>query len=354
MAKKLPIKPANPERICCGCDRCCPAGQLMCGKPGRPSIRDRTGRWRTAQRPKPADHKQAEVMTAWRVRPGAACLEWRVFSGDHFPVTLALSGMTLNELQGRLHDYDDFGEAVNDKDYAAVYTFIEPDYGNDLPPSAEDFTCGNSQHPLDDVTRGEKLIKDVYEKIRNSPLWDKSLLLVTCDEHGGFYDHVPPPPGIVPGDGVADEDNVHHHFRFDQLGVRVPALVISPLIERGTLDGTVYDHASLLATVEALFGLKPLTARDADAGNLLKLLTRATPRTDAPTQLAPAAVSGFTCDDDPAAGAKHFVHKVARLLRDRRMSAAPVRRRWRLFLGRPARVRWEAEAVSLYRTGPAR
>lgn len=228
-----------------------------------------------------------------------ACLEWRVFAGDSFPVTLALSGMTLNELEGRIHDFDEFAEAVNDKDFSTAYTFIEPNYGNDLPPSAEDFTCGDSQHPLDDITRGERLIKSVYETIRNSPHWNESLLLVTYDEHGGFYDHVRPPAVTAPGDGVSDEDNVFHQFRFDQLGVRVPAVVISPLIDKNVVDGTVYDHSSLLATIEAIFGLLPLTNRDRTASSLMKLLTRSSPRTDAPTALGPAAVSGFTCDDDP-------------------------------------------------------
>ena len=232
-----------------------------------------------------------------------ACIEWRVFAGDSFPVTLALSGMTLNELEGRIHDYDEFAEADNEADYSAAYTFIEPNYGNDLPPTAEDFTCGNSQHPLDDITRGERLIKNVYETIRNSPHWNESLLLVTYDEHGGFYDHVQPPAVTPPGDGASDEDNVFNHFTFDRLGVRVPAVVISPFIERNMVDGTTYDHSSLLATVEALFGLKALTDRDAAASNLMKLLTRTTPRGDAPAQLGAAAVSGFTCDDDPAAGA---------------------------------------------------
>jgi phospholipase C len=212
-----------------------------------------------------------------------------------------LSGMTLNELQGRIHDFDDFAEAVNDKDFSTAYTFIEPNYGNDLPPTAEDFTCGNSQHPLDDITRGERLIKTVYETIRNSPHWNESLLLVTYDEHGGFYDHVKPPPATPPGDGVSDEDNVFNDFRFDQLGVRVPAIVISPFIEKNVIDGTVYDHSSLLATVETIFGLRSLTARDAAAANLMKLLTRSTPRADAPALLGQPAVSGFVCEDDARA-----------------------------------------------------
>jgi phospholipase C len=232
-----------------------------------------------------------------------ACVEWRIFAGDSFPQVLALSGMTINELEGRVHDYDDFAEAVNDKDFSTSYVFIEPDYGNDLPPSAEDYTCGNSQHPVDDVTRGERLIKDVYETIRNSPHWNSSVLLVTYDEHGGFFDHVPPPgaaEGVVsPGDGIADEDNNHHDFTFMQLGLRVPAIVISPLIPKGTVDNTRYDHTSLLATLESFFRLKPLTNRDAGANTLNHLFSLASPRTDAPTTLTNPAPTDFACDDDP-------------------------------------------------------
>ena len=229
-----------------------------------------------------------------------ACLDWRVFAGDSFPVTLALSGMTIAELEGRIHDFDDFANAVNDADFSTSYVFIEPDYGADLgkPFDAGDFTCGNSQHPLDDVTRGERLIKTVYETIRNSPHWNNSLLLVTYDEHGGFYDHVPPPDAVPPGDPISDEDNNHHSFLFNQLGVRVPAVVISPLIPANLIDGTAYDHTSLLATVEQIFGLKPLTNRDANANTLNHLLSLASPRTNAPTQLPDPAVSGFHCDDD--------------------------------------------------------
>lgn len=188
---------------------------------------------------------------------------------------------------------------MNDPDFSTGYVFIEPNYGNDLPPSTEDFTCGDSQHPLDDVSRGEPLIKQVYETIRNSPHWNSSLLLVTYDEHGGFYDHVAPPAAIAPGDSISDEDNNHHNFTFTQLGVRVPAVVISPLIPGRMIDHTVYDHTSLLATVEQMFGLKPLTNRDAAANNLTHLVSLSSPRTDTPTMLPEPAVSGFHCDDDP-------------------------------------------------------
>jgi hypothetical protein len=230
-----------------------------------------------------------------------ACLPWRVYAGDSFPVTLAISGMTTNELQGRICDFDDFAEDVVNPAYAPVYTFIEPNYGNDLPPTAEDFTCGNSQHPLDDVTRGERLIKEVYEAIRSSPNWNRSLLLVTYDEHGGFYDHVAPPAAPPPGDPISDPDNNHHKFDFGRLGVRVPAIVVSPLIPRGIVDGTTYDHTALLATLEELFGLRALTGRDRSASTLTHLLSLDTARTDSLVKLPEPAKSDFECDDDARA-----------------------------------------------------
>lgn len=115
---------------------------------------------------------------------------------------------------------------------------------------------------------------------------------------GGFYDHVAPPATVSSGDIVIDKDNNHHNFSFTQLGVRVPAIVISPLIPRNMIDHTIYDHTSLLATVEALFGLKPLTKRDAAAQSLTRLISLNIPRIDAPLTLPEPAVSGFHCNDD--------------------------------------------------------
>jgi phospholipase C len=160
------------------------------------------------------------------------------------------------------------------------------------------FKCGNSQHPLDDVTRGEKLVKDVYEAIRSSPVWPTSLLVITYDEHGGFYDHVVPPPAVGPGDRF-DPANCRHDFRFDQLGVRVPAVIVSPHVPRGVIDHTVYDHTSLLATVEHLYGLEPLTKRDAAAARFDHLFSAPAARDDAPMLLPDPAVSGIReCEDE--------------------------------------------------------
>ncbi|MDQ3822913.1 MAG: hypothetical protein M3321_06705 [Actinomycetota bacterium] len=229
------------------------------------------------------------------------CIEWRIFEGDEFPVAFLLSGMNLNALQGRFDDFEEFADELSATTFGPKFVFIEPKYGrHDFAATGPgDFTCGNSMHPLDDVTRGERLIKDVYEAIRNSPHWEKSLLIITFDEHGGFYDHVPPGGAVPPGDAVT-QAYVHHHFRFDHLGPRVPALVISPHVRRGVIDHTEFDHTSIIATVERLFGIKSLTKRDAAANDVLHLLALDTPRTDTPTSLPDPARNpqSLGCDDE--------------------------------------------------------
>lgn len=227
------------------------------------------------------------------------CISWEIFEGDEFPVVFSLRGMNLNALQGRFTDFDEFEEHVSKIGYDKKFIFIEPKYGKHefsaLGPG--DFTCGNSMHPLDDVTRGERLIKKTYEVIRNSPHWEKSVLLIVFDEHGGFYDHEPPGVAVPPGDLVS-QGMSHNNFAFDRLGVRVPAIVVSPLIKKNVIDHTVYDHASLLATLERLLGIKNLTERDKAANDFLHLFSLATARTDTPARLPDVADSGFDCEDE--------------------------------------------------------
>ncbi len=216
-------------------------------------------------------------------------IKWRLYAGDNFPVVAALKGIQLTDI----HDYHKFLHDVAQPDYSVSYTFLEPDYGNTL----SDYKCGTSQHPLDDVTRGEALIKCTYEAIRNSPVWNSSLLIITWDEHGGFYDHVAPPAAVAPGDtGISDKMN-QYQFTFKQCGPRVPAIVISPLIPRNLIDHRVYDHASIPATLEACFGLEPMTQRDAHANNLMPLVSLSSPRSNAPKVLPAPANSGIGgCD----------------------------------------------------------
>jgi len=183
--------------------------------------------------------------------------------------------------------------------YDYAYTFIEPNFGKSFfapqpPYKGPTYRGGSSQHPEDDPSGGEGLIKAVYEAIRNSPVWNQSLLVIVYDEHGGFYDSVKPCTAIPPGDGIPEGQPAHNAggFDFTKYGVRVPAVIVSPLIPRCTVDHTLYDHTSILATVERLFGFGSLTERDANAQDVRHLLTNSVPRQDCPSTLvspAPAA-----------------------------------------------------------------
>jgi hypothetical protein len=103
------------------------------------------------------------------------------------------------------------------------------------------------------VFRGDKLIRDVYNALRaNDELWERSLLVITYDEHGGFYDHVEP-PSATPPDNRTDQSG----FKFDKLGVRVPAVLVSPWLDKGLIHDT-FDHTSVLKFVVEKWGLTNL------------------------------------------------------------------------------------------------
>jgi phospholipase C len=203
----------------------------------------------------------------------------RLYAGDAFPMVAALKGIGLVDIRR----FDSFAGDLQQSEFPYNYVFIEPAYD-----VLRDYQGGNSQHPLGDVRRGEALIKQVYEAIRNSPHWTSSVLIVTWDEHGGFYDHAAPPPAPAPGDTAPGSPYNPSGFTFEQYGARVPALVISPWIAKNTIDHRVYDHASIPKIVETLFGLPRMTARDLQANNPGALLALAAPRTDTPAAL-PAA-----------------------------------------------------------------
>jgi len=208
-----------------------------------------------------------------------------------------------------------------------TYSFIEPNHRPpvhtlDHEPIAGAPDVSDSQHPGNnlvandaydtftsdkptDFGRAEQLIATVYEALRANPaLFAKTLLLVTYDEHGGLYDHVPPPTDAVPpGDLKSTATSLMHllyrrksqSFDFKTLGPRVPAIVISPLVEAGAICADVFDHASVPATLRQLFApdQAPLTPRDAAARPFTTLVTRSEPRLDLPdlsahTMAAPA------------------------------------------------------------------
>lgn len=211
-------------------------------------------------------------------------IPWRVYHGDALPQTLALKGMKDDFLLGdRFRDFECFEKDLNSNETFPNYVFIEPNHGNSLEgDTTKGSSEGNSQHPVGSVADGELLIKRVYEAIRKSPKWEKCCLLITYDEHGGFYDHVAPPSATPPGDGTKYNKK---NFDFSRYGVRVPAVIISPFIREGTVDKNIHDHASLARTLGMRFGFEPLAARDAPGSTSLSfadLFLLDTPRTDLP------------------------------------------------------------------------
>lgn len=160
------------------------------------------------------------------------------------------------------------------------YSFLEPRFfidHSDLHPQV-----GKKILETSSVLAGEIMIKDVYEAIRKSPKWEKTLLIITFDEHGGCYDHVSPPAAIPP-----EPDNPNHQmgFQFDRLGIRVPTIMISPYIKKGSIVSDVHDHTSILKMIEDRWELDPLTERDKHATDFSKILSLDSPRRDCPMEI---------------------------------------------------------------------
>jgi phospholipase C len=225
----------------------------------------------------------AEIVE-WELGPGYSFLDntifdnlrlkdvpFAIYGGDFFPMVSALRG--INPLTDVRQFNGQFATDLQNPSYPFSYIFIEPRYD-----VLFDYRSGNSQHPLNDVRAGELLLKTTYETIRNSPHWESSLLIVTWDENGGFFDHAIPPAAMPPGDSWQDSKYNQNGFLFDRYGPRVPAVVISPLIPHNVIDHRLYDHTSVLATIEHRFGIVGMTNRDRSATPLLPLVQLSAPR----------------------------------------------------------------------------
>lgn len=158
------------------------------------------------------------------------------------------------------------GKEKNFPDFA----FIEPRYVGFSP---------NDDHPPHDPFNGQRLIARVYNALRaNAALWKTTMLVVLYDEHGGFADHVSPPAAVPP-------DDHQEEYTFDRLGVRVPAVLVSPWLTRQVADAPC-DHTSLLRSLTEKWGLGPMGARTAQATDVFAQLQRAPAlRTDTPKKI---------------------------------------------------------------------
>lgn len=191
-------------------------------------------------------------------------VHWKVYFHD-IPQTTVLVQQRQPHNAARYFYIDEFfADARGPEKEFPQFSLIEPDYMG-LEQSDD--------HPPHDVMRAEKLIADVYNAIReNDPLWKSTLLIVFYDEHGGFFDHVEPPPAIPPDDN-------HAECTFDRLGVRVPAILISPWVDQ-RVESTQFDHTSVLKYLTDKWQLAPLGRRTAAANSIGVAITRPTARDD--------------------------------------------------------------------------
>lgn len=224
-----------------------------------------------------------------------AGIHWKIYH-DGLPQSIVLARLLPAYLSGRGYDpiQTFFTQAKGDADSFPEYAFIEPKY---FSPNE------NDQHPPSHVLQGDALIAQVYNALReNEALWQSTLLVILYDEHGGFYDHVLPPATVAP-DGHTSE------WTFDQLGVRVPALLVSPWVDADVVS-TVFDHTSLLRYLCEKWNLPPLGRRmQASAGalqsNTFADVLRTSARTDTPLSLTVPAIRAAAVEvDSPLDGSR--------------------------------------------------
>jgi phospholipase C len=275
--------------------------------------------------------------------------DWRFYYADA-PLEMAL----LEKLAANPKHIHGWKRFLSDAQAGSLpaFSWVNPRWFVNLTTFAQ----ASDQHPDHDVRQGELLMKEVYEALRASPAWNKTALIITYDEHGGFFDHVPPPQTGVPSPGDGRASYPDKGFKFDRLGVRVPCVVVSPWTKKGTVvsapDAALgekptatseFDLTSIVNTVRHMFSpkkqpaatkgdagaedanddglaVRPLTKRDAWSGHFENRLFNMleAPRTDCPETLpnVPEEGGGEEGRGGAAAGAAAAAAERARLARN--------------------------------------
>jgi phospholipase C len=163
------------------------------------------------------------------------------------------------------------------------FALLDPDYGT------------QSQENPQNITVGEGFLGQVIDALRHSPSWRKTLFILVYDEHGGYYDHVPPPVALAPDSiGPQVQPGESTYDGFARYGFRVPSVIVSPYAKRDYVSHVVYDHTSILAFLERKWNLQAMTHRDANANDLLDFLDLDALKAGQPTfpELPPLAPAG--------------------------------------------------------------
>ena len=243
------------------------------------------------------------------------------FPNRHYLISGTSAGHIRNDLVFATHtpifqSLDDAGVTwriyQSDLAFAFLYTYVQAHVANVLPIAQfyTDAAAGtlpqvafidpiflgnetnqNDEHPPNNVQIGQGFVAGIVQALFASPNWSDSALFITYDEHGGFYDHVPPPPACEP-------DNIPPNLQpndvvaaFDRYGIRVPFVAISPFARKRYVSHTVTDQTSVLRFIETRFDLPALTNRDANADPLLELFDFAAPPFMTPPKLPPATIN---------------------------------------------------------------
>jgi phospholipase C len=231
-------------------------------------------------------------------------ISWASYCTD-FPMTLTIPSIFLKHIDHH-HTHERFLHDCQAGTLPAV-SFVDPAMGQvssiaasiaGLPSFIKDmvnwlFPPPETEEDPGDMYYGEAWAHETVEAVLRSPTWDRTLLIYTYDEHGGYFDHVPPPRAIPPDD-IAPVLPTGEYGAYDMYGPRVPAVVVSPYSRPGGVCQTVYDHTSILATIERKWNLPALTRRDANANTVMDCLDlNASPRLDpdplqAPSKMGPS------------------------------------------------------------------
>ena len=203
------------------------------------------------------------------------------FTGDVYPFGVARCMLHARGTQQFFEDAD--------QGTLPAFSLVDPD-----------FKVYSEENPQD-IQKGESFAAEVIKRVMHGKGWPDTLLIWLYDEHGGYYDHVPPPPAVepddVPGQSVFSRRTWMHALlgvlapgyvkkaqqlddgpkRYDRYGFRVPAVIVSPYARPGYVTSQVFDHTSVLKLIEQKWNLPPLTARDAAAVSPLDALDFANP-----------------------------------------------------------------------------
>ena len=166
-------------------------------------------------------------------------------------------------------------------------SFVDPKF------TELDDGLGNDDHPHSDIRNGEAFLAQVFHAVASGPKWPNTVMIVTFDEWGGFFDHVAPPRVVAPN-GI--DTNLVNGAAL--LGFRIPAVIASPFTRgNNRVDSTIYDHTAILKLIEWRWGLSPLTLRDASPaiGNPVAKFNFSSPDTSIPTLPKATTVSALPC-----------------------------------------------------------